>query len=85
MGQKEKLIERFHAFPKDFSFEELVRLLSFLDFQLYQRGRTSGSRVVFIHKESGIKIILHKPHGRTTLLDYQMKQVAACLKQEGLL
>ena len=85
MGQKEKLIQRLLSIPADFSFEEAVRLLGYLGFSSQNKGKTSGSRVLFIQKEKGIKIILHKPHGRKALLEYQVRQIAELLKQEGLL
>ena len=60
MSTKDKLIERFKKQPKDFTFDELVRLLSVLGFAIDNKGKTSGSRVVF---ENGDKEIeLHKPH-----------------------
>ncbi len=85
MGQKEKLTQRLLSMPADFSFEEAVRLLGYLGFSLQNKGKTSGSRVMFFHKEKGIKIILHKPHGRKMLLAYQVKQIIDLLNQEGLL
>lgn len=47
MGSKEKLIERFKLLPKDFTWDELKRLFSILDFELGNKGKTSGSRVIF--------------------------------------
>ena len=48
MSQKEKLIARLLKKPKDFTFDEMVTLLSYFDFYLKQ-GR-SGSGVKFIKK-----------------------------------
>ena len=47
-------------------------------------GRTSGSRVRFVH-ETYAPIILHKPHPKPVLKMYQVKQVIEQLKKEGLL
>lgn len=62
MGTKEKLIERFKAQPKDFTFNELVNLLNSFGFDVSNKGKTSGSRVRFIHNERKVIVDLHKPH-----------------------
>lgn len=60
MSTIEKLIDRFKSTPNDFTFEELVRLLSHYGYVLENKGKTSGSRVVFTNNSD--KIIMHKPH-----------------------
>ncbi|MBQ2817205.1 MAG: type II toxin-antitoxin system HicA family toxin [Clostridia bacterium] len=72
MGQKEKLIKRLKSKPKDFTFDEAETLLKYLGFLRSDKGRTSGSRVMFTNDE-GISILLHKPHPRKELLSYQVK------------
>ncbi|OAV72779.1 hypothetical protein Barb6_00818 [Bacteroidales bacterium Barb6] len=62
MGTKEKLIERFKTQPKDFTFNELVNLLNSFGFDVSNKGKTSGSRVRFIHNECKVIVDLHKPH-----------------------
>ena len=62
MSTKEKLITRFKTLPKDFLFEELVRLLSGLGYEISNKGKTSGSRVRFLNKEKQLIIDIHKPH-----------------------
>jgi hypothetical protein len=47
------------------------------------KGKTSGSRVKFI--KGDIPIILHKPHPRKELLEYQVKQVLDILEKEELI
>jgi hypothetical protein len=47
MGTSDKLIERLKKQPKDFTFEELTRLLGILGFTMNNREKTSGSRVLF--------------------------------------
>lgn len=83
MGKKEKLIDRFKSNPKDFTFSELQNLLESLGFVLSNKGKTSGSRVKF--SKGNIIIILHKPHSRKELLEYQVKQVLDVLEREGML
>lgn len=84
MGQKEKLIERLLSRPKDFTFEEAETLLGYFSYVRSNKGKTSGSRVIFTSSEHP-PILLHKPHPRKELLDYQIKQLVAFLEQEDLL
>lgn len=83
MGKKEKLIARLKSNPKDFTFEEMQTLLIYLGFEMSNKGKTSGSQVKFI--KDNIPIILHKPHPRKELLEYQVKQILDVLEQEGLI
>ena len=85
MGQKEKLIAKLRSRPKDCTFEEAETLLGFLSYERNNKGKTSGSRVMFESAERKTKIILHKPHPRKELLAYQVKQLLEALEQEGLL
>lgn len=84
MGKKDKLIARLKSKPKDFTFEEMESLLEYFDYKRTDKGKTSGSRVMF-HRPDSKSIALHKPHPRKELLAYQIKQVVDLLKQEGLL
>lgn len=83
MGQKEELIQRLKSRPKDFTFEEAETLLNYLSYVRSNKGRTSGSRVMFVSDEHA-PILLHKPHPRKELLTYQVKQLLEVLEQEGL-
>ena len=85
MSQKEKLISKLISGAKDFTFIELSTLLNCFGYTLTNKGKTSGSRVMFTHKERASIIIIHKPHGRKELLNYQMKQVIDVLTREGFL
>lgn len=84
MGQKEKLIERLKSRPKDFTFDEAETLLRYLSYTRVNKGKTSGSRAAFI-SEAHPPILMHKPHPRRELLEYQVKQLLDALDQEGLL
>ena len=84
MGQKEKLLKRLQSKPKDFTFDEAETLLKYFGYSRSDKGRTSGSRIMFT-KEKGTPILLHKPHPRKELLDYQIKQLVNKLKQEGFI
>lgn len=84
MGQKEKLVKRLLSKPRDFTFEEAETLLRYLSYARSDKGRTSGSRVAFLC-EGHSPILLHKPHPRKELLEYQVKQLIEILEQEGLI
>lgn len=84
MGQKEKLIAKLKSKPKTFTFDDAETLLGYFDNFRSNKGHTSGSRVMFTNG-SRAPILLHKPHPRKELLDYQIKQLLEVLKQEGLI
>ena len=83
MGQK-KLIQKLKSKPKDFTFDETETLLRYLDFVRFDKGKTSGSRVIFVSEEHG-SIMLHKPHPQKEMKAYQVKQLLETLEQEGLI
>ena len=85
MGQKEKLIEKLKSQPKTFTFSDAETLLGYFAYTLDNKGRTSGSRVMFTSEAHRTKIVLHKPHPRKELLEYQVKQLTEQLRQEGLI
>jgi len=85
MGKKEKLIARLKSKSRDFTFEEAETLLVYLGYERSNKGRTSGSRVMFTNKITSSRILLHKPHPRKELLGYQVQQLIDILEQEGLL
>lgn len=84
MGKKDKLIQKLKSRPKDFTFDEAETLLNYLSYARSDKGRTSGSRVIFT-SEDRAPIMLHKPHPRKELLEYQIKQLVDILEQEGLI
>lgn len=84
MGQKEKLISKLKSNPKDFTFDEAETLLGYFSYGRSNKGRTSGSRIMFISAEHP-SILRHKPHPRKELLAYQVKQLVTMLEQEGLI
>ena len=84
MGQQEKLIEKLKSKPRNFTFDDTVRLLGFLTYTISTKGKTSGSRVMFVSDQYP-PILMHKPHPRKELLEYQVKQLIEILEQEGLI
>lgn len=83
MGTKEKLLLRFKALPNDFTWTELVRLFSIFGYEICNKGKTSGSRVIFKKGESAYAA--HKPHPGSIVKPYVMKQVYEFLKNNGLI
>ncbi len=85
MSKAEKLLKRFLSKPKDFTFDELARLLQGFGYEEVKMGKTSGSRVAFINYETKHIIRLHKPHPRPELKRYQMDNVEEELKSKGII
>ena len=84
MGKKEKLIKKLKNKPRTFTFEDAESLLQLLDYTISNKGKTSGSRIMFaspLHPP----ILMHKPHPQKELAEYQIKQLIQTLEQEGLL
>lgn len=82
MSSFEKLQTRFLSTPKDFSYDELKRLLSGFGYKEQQR---SGSRTVFKNERLHHSIKLHKPHPGNILKRYQVNIILKELKIKGLL
>ena len=81
VSKLDKLKQRLRELPKDFTYDELVSLLTALGYELDNKGKTSGSRVRFM-KGTSI-IILHKPHPGNIMKTYSLKQVIDVLESEG--
>lgn len=81
MGKIEKAKERLKAAPSDYTYDEARTLLSHLGFTEYTKGKTSGSRVVFI--KNGEKIMLHKPHPGNVMKQYAVRQLVDKLEALG--
>lgn len=83
MGTKEKLIERFKTLPNDFTWDELVRLFGVFGYEISNKGKTSGSRVIFKKRESAYAA--YKPHPGNIVKPYVMKQVFEFLNNNKLI
>ena len=75
MNKKEKLIKRFRALPRDFTFEEVESLFQGFGFVLVNKGSTSGSRIKFFNKVDQNAYIMHKPHPSNIIKGYIMRDI----------
>lgn len=85
MSKKDKLLERLKQRPKDFTYDEAKRLLENLGFKEYNKGKASGSRIVFSNIQLKEKIELHKPHLNNILKGYQIKIIIETLSRIGVI
>ena len=85
MSREDKLIQKLKDERSTLTFDEATALLNGMGFDLKNKGKTSGSRVMFVNGEKSLKIIMHKPHPRKELLSYQKNQLRDFLEQEGLI
>lgn len=83
MSKDEKLFKRLKSKPKDFTYNELRKVLASLGYNETQSGKTSGSRVAFINSMDGHIIRLHKPHPNNELKQYQIEQIIEELTSRG--
>lgn len=71
MSKIEKLIERLKSKPKDFTWEEMVKVLKYFGYDQISQGKTGGSRRKFVNQNQQI-ISLHEPHPQNVLKGYQL-------------
>lgn len=69
----------------DFGYDEAKSLLEKFGYREDNRGRTSGSRVAFINRETKHIIRLHKPHPGNILKKYQLGQLIEELRGQGVI
>ena len=85
MSKAEKLLQHFLSKPKDFTFDELKRLLSGFGYVEAKAGKTGGSRVAFINRQTKSIIRLHRPHPSPVLKEYQINDVEEGLRKAGVI
>ena len=82
MTRSKKLLSRFLSRPKDFTYNELLRLLSSFG---YKEQQGSGSRIIYTNEGLKHNIKLHKPHPGNVLKRYQIDLIINELKSNELL
>lgn len=84
MSRRDKLIARLKSRPRNFTWEELVRLLEGLGYVEAKAGKSAGSRRRFVHPSAPV-IALHKPHPGNIVKMYVIDDVLRVLSEEGLI
>jgi len=82
VSKKQKLLRRLTSKPKDFTWSELVSLMTALGFDM---EKSSGSGRRFILEETGAVLFIHEPHPRKILKPYQVHDAVVLLEREGIL
>ena len=81
VGTKDKLINRFKTIPKDFTWDEVCRMLTFLGYSLRNKGKTSGSRVIFLC-DGRKPLMLHNPHPGNIVKEYVLTLASSVLNRD---
>ena len=81
MSKIEKLVKRLNSCPADFTYEEGKKILNYYGFEEDNKGKTSGSRVLFYRKMDHRKIMLHKPHPGNVMKKYATRQLSEYVKE----
>jgi len=84
MSRRDKLIARLRSRPRDFTWEELVRLLESLGYAEARAGKTGGSRRRFLHPTAPM-VTLPRPHPGSIVKMYVIDDVLRMLTEEALI
>lgn len=85
MSKAEKLLQRFLSKPKDFTFEELRRLLKSVGYEEAKTGKISGSRVTFYNAELDDMIKFHKPHPSSVMKQCNLRDIERQLRDREVI
>ena len=82
VSKREKLLKRLASRPTDFTWAELVSLMTSLDFEMES---ASGSGRRFTNPVTESALYIHEPHPAKVLRSYQVRDAIYFLKKEGIL
>ncbi|MEN8256950.1 MAG: type II toxin-antitoxin system HicA family toxin [Thermodesulfobacteriota bacterium] len=82
MSKIDKIIARLKSRPKDFTWDELTRVMFHFGYTQLEGG---GSRVKFFHKDKMSVFNLHRPHKPKILRGYQIKEALSRLETDGFI
>lgn len=85
MSKIEKLLQRFLSKPKDFTFEEIRKLLKSLGYEEAKTGKASGSRVAFYNAEIDDMIKFHKPHPSQIIKQCYLRDIERQLRDREVI
>lgn len=83
MSTQDKRIEKLKDLNKSITFDEVNSILIHLGFELSNKGKTSGSRVIYVRARDNKKIMFHKPHPGNNVKTYARKQLIEALEELG--
>ncbi|PRI21499.1 type II toxin-antitoxin system HicA family toxin [Pectobacterium versatile] len=78
MGRREKLRAKLDALPSDFTWDQLVTIMSMYGFNVHNG---SGSRRKFFNEEINRVVSFHKPHPGNIVKKYVLEQAKALLEE----
>lgn len=85
MSKTEKLLQRFLLQPKDFTYDELRRLLNSFGYEEARTGRTAGSRTAFYYAKQDDMIKFHRPHPSQIMKRCYMNEIENQLRRKGVI
>jgi len=85
MSKAEKLLQRFLSQPKDFTYDELRRLLNSFGYEEARTGKTAGSRTAFYHEKLDDMIKFHRPHPSQIMKRCYLNEIENHLKIKGVI
>jgi hypothetical protein len=85
MSTKDKLLKRFKTLPKDFTFDEMIRIFAAFGFETDNKGGTSGSRLALVNRERGLSYHMHRPHPAGVIKMYVIRQVMEFMIENGFI
>ncbi len=78
MSKHDKLLSRLLTKPTDFTWNELIVLMTYFGYEL---KKTGGSGRKFVRPEA--VFMIHEPHPAKVLKSYQVRAVITFLKKEN--
>lgn len=84
MSVKDKLLTKVLSLSSDVTFSEITKFLKMFGYSLDNKGKISGSRVVFVD-DNGSKIYFHKPHPSNIVKKAYIREMILVLVKEGKL
>lgn len=85
MSKHEKLLNKFLARPRNFTYDDLVSLLRGFGYTVETRGRSSGSAVMFYNARLNDKILIHMPHPEKEIKRYVIEMVIEKLRNNQMI
>lgn len=85
MSKAEKLSQRFLSQPKDFTYDELRRLLKSFGYEEARTGKTAGSRTTFYNAKLDDLIKFHRPHPSQIMKRCYLNEIENHLRTKGVI